>query len=191
MPYVLLQEEKQTSVIVRAMQITGGIFLGLMFVGWMAERPPKLAPPVPIPQVEAPPTPTPDPLQPPPAPQWPVIRLEADENGNFYTDVTINGRKTQCLVDTGASWVTINKDFARKLGLKHLKYTVSTTTANGEVKNAPITLSEVTSGPITLGDVDALVDGGKLFGCLLGQTWSSKFHVEMSDGVMIIEDRRS
>jgi aspartyl protease family protein len=191
MSYTLLEEETKLSPFQWAIAVIVGIPLGLGLLGWASERE-RPPPSKPIPQ----PAPAPEIFQPPPpippaATPAPDIRLEADENGNFYTDATINGHKTRCLLDTGASSVAIPKAFARKLGLKKLKFTVLTETANGEVKDAPITLSEVSAGNLTLHDVDALVGGGKLFGCLLGQSFLSKFHVEMSDGVMVIEDRRS
>jgi clan AA aspartic protease (TIGR02281 family) len=158
MPHVLLEEEKKSSFLARCAQITVGLLAAIMIMGMLAER----------------------------SSQHGSIRLEADHYGNFRTSVTINGHITVGMADTGSSYLAISKQFARELGLKHLDYTLTMSTANGEVKGAPITLSEVTVGPITLHNVAALVNGGKFSGCLLGQTFLGQLHVVMANGVMRI-----
>jgi aspartyl protease family protein len=85
--------------------------------------------------------------------------IAADAGGQYTTDVEINGQSVRMLVDTGATMVVISADTASKLGLLILDadYTGRVRTANGIAAVAPVTLREVTIGPIYIGEVKALV----------------------------------
>ena len=54
-------------------------------------------------------------------------------NGNFDVEGSIDGRRLDFVVDTGASAVTLNSDAAARLGLHPAErdYTVALNTANG------------------------------------------------------------
>ena len=85
--------------------------------------------------------------------------IDADYGGQYATEVDINGIPVKMLVDTGATMVVISYQTASRLGLQVLNsdYTGRVQTANGIAAVAPVTLREVTIGPIYLGDVKALV----------------------------------
>ena len=80
-------------------------------------------------------------------------------NGHFETPVTVNGTTVQMLVDTGASALRLSYEDAETLGLNPagLAFTQTISTANGEARAAPVTLSEVAIGPIVRNDVKAMV----------------------------------
>jgi aspartyl protease family protein len=85
--------------------------------------------------------------------------IEADNGGQYTTQVGINGIPVKMLVDTGATMVVISYETASRLGLQvfNSDFTGRVQTANGVAAVAPITLREVTIGSIYLGDVKALV----------------------------------
>jgi len=97
-------------------------------------------------------------------------------NGHFETPVTVNGGTVQMLVDTGASRVALSYEDAQTLGLNPagLAYTQTVLTANGQARAAPVTLSEVSIGPIVRNDIKAMVaEQGKLDQSLLGMSFLS------------------
>ncbi len=97
-------------------------------------------------------------------------------NGHFETPVTVNGATVQMLVDTGASRVALSYEDAETLGLNPagLAFTQTISTANGEARAAPVTLSEVAIGPIVRNDVKAMVtQQGMLDQSLLGMSFLS------------------
>ena len=63
------------------------------------------------------------------------------------------------LVDTGASTVVLKPADAQRLGIDvdRLRYSVPVQTANGTTYAAHVRLRNLTLGPISLNDVDALV----------------------------------
>lgn len=116
--------------------------------------------------------------------------IEADFRGQYAAEVAINGQPVKMLVDTGATMVVISADTAARLGLQvaAADYTGRVQTANGIAAVAPVTLREVTIGPIYLGDVKALVadrSAGPVE--LLGMSFLSRLaSVEQKSGRLIL-----
>jgi len=88
-----------------------------------------------------------------------VVQIEADNGGQYSTDVTINGVLVHMLVDTGATTVAISADTAGRIGLplSEASYTAMVRTANGAARAAPVVLSAVTIGDIYLPAVQGIV----------------------------------
>lgn len=114
-----------------------------------------------------------------PAPASPgrVARLAAGSDGHYRTQARINGRPVDVLVDTGATYVSINEATARRLGVwvrpSDFRYTAST--ANGETKVAVAKLDRVQVGLVELRDVDVLVSPGNgLSTTLLGMSFLNR-----------------
>jgi aspartyl protease family protein len=129
----------------------------------------------------------------PNAPAWgdgAEASIDADYGGQYSTQVAINGMPVTMMVDTGATMVVISYKTASRLGLQVLDadYTGRTQTANGVAAVAPVTLREVTIGPIYLGDVKALVaarNAGDLN--LLGMSFLKRLaSVEQKSGRLIL-----
>ena len=81
------------------------------------------------------------------------------------------------LVDTGASTVVLKPADAQKLGIdvERLRYSVPVQTANGTTYAAHVRLRNLTLGPISLNDVEALVaKPGALKENLLGMSFLSR-----------------
>lgn len=88
----------------------------------------------------------------------PGVELKADARGHYFTDITINGRTTRALVDTGATTMAFSQLEAERLGLSYRQgAVVRTRTAAGDSQAYLITLDSVQLGPIVLRQVEASV----------------------------------
>ena len=100
--------------------------------------------------------------------------LKADGRGHFIGTFTINGRKIDGLVDTGASLVAINLSTAEPLGITRssLDFRHQVTTANGKTRAAAVNLARVEIDGIRVSDVGAMVlDDAALSGTLIGMSF--------------------
>ena len=105
------------------------------------------------------------------------VRIRRRPDGHFIAKTQVNGVSLTMLIDTGASTVVIKPADAQRLGIEvdRLKYTVPVQTANGTTYAAHVRLRNLTLGPISLNDVDALVaKPGTLKENLLGMSFLSR-----------------
>jgi aspartyl protease family protein len=119
------------------------------------------------------------------------MELSSGRDGHFHADARIDGRHVDFLVDTGASMVVLRESDASMIGI-HLMmrdYTAVVSTANGEIKAAPIKLDRIEIGDITVFDVPALVlPDEALSQNLLGVAFLSRLRrYEVADGRLVIE----
>lgn len=130
----------------------------------------------------------------PPAkgPDYGDLEIAADESGHFQTEAEINGSRVDVLVDTGATLVALTYDDARRAGV-HLSpsdFTHEVRTANGVAKVAPIDLSSISIGDITVRNVrGAVTEPGKLHKTLLGMSFLSRLsRVEMREQALVLHE---
>jgi aspartyl protease family protein len=119
-----------------------------------------------------------------------TVTLNSDSRGHFQTDVRIDGRTIEFLVDTGASTVALNEKSAAKLGIhpSARDYTVRTHTANGIGKAARVRLDRVELNGITVRDVEAVVmPDDALSTNLLGMTFLSRVKWTHDRGRLVLE----
>ncbi|BAQ17959.1 retropepsin-like aspartic protease family protein [Methyloceanibacter caenitepidi] len=103
-----------------------------------------------------------------------VVRLKADRRGHFVFPGKVDGRTVTFMADTGASIVALTYEDARRAGLSpaNLDFSARVSTANGVARVAPVTLSRVRVGSITLRNVPAAVaEKGALDVNLLGMSF--------------------
>ena len=121
-----------------------------------------------------------------------IVELKAQSNGHYYAVVEINGRPVDVLVDTGATMVALTYDDAEKAGiyLDKSDFTNGVSTANGVARIAPVTLSSVTIGGITVRNVKAAVtERGKLETTLLGMSFLGRLErVDIRQGMLVLEN---
>ncbi|WP_299814124.1 TIGR02281 family clan AA aspartic protease [uncultured Roseibium sp.] len=101
------------------------------------------------------------------------ILIVRDATGHFVVDGRTNGKRTQFLLDTGASAVVLTFEDARRAGYRaeDLSFTVPVSTANGRTLVAPVKIDTITIGDHTLRDIRGFVARqGTLDGSLLGMT---------------------
>ena len=100
--------------------------------------------------------------------------IGADDAGHFTGLFSINGRKEEGLVDTGASMIAINLTTAQRLGIDKadLDFRYAVETANGKTRAAYIRLEKVEIGPVKVERVGAMVlDDKALSGTLIGMSF--------------------
>jgi aspartyl protease family protein len=105
------------------------------------------------------------------------VRIRRRPDGHFVVKTQANGVSLMMLVDTGASTVVLKPADAQRLGIdvERLRYSVPVQTANGTTYAAHVRLRNLTLGPITLNDVEALVaKPGALKENLLGMCFLSR-----------------
>ena len=116
-----------------------------------------------------------------------VFRVGA--GGHYRVRAVVDGVALAFLVDTGASEVVLSRADARRLGFdpEALAYPQVYSTANGTVRGAPVTLSEVVIGPIRLTDVAASVNQAPMAGSLLGMSFLGRLSAyEVSNGSLTL-----
>lgn len=100
--------------------------------------------------------------------------IAADADGHFTGLFSINGRKEEGMVDTGASMVALNVSTAQRLGIDKadLDFRYAVDTANGKARAAYIRLDRVEIGPVRMEKVGAMVLEDKaLSGTLIGMSF--------------------
>jgi aspartyl protease family protein len=123
-----------------------------------------------------------------PAPQtqsasYRTVTVRADRLGHFQVEGSVDGRRLDFMVDTGASMVALRERDANKLGIfpAARDYTARTSTANGVIKVAPVRLPSLEVNGIRLPDQALNVN-------LLGMSFLSRVRrFEMANGRLVME----
>src|SRR5947209_17062161 len=97
-----------------------------------------------------------------PAPQQSAgrtVTVRGDRLGHFQVEGSVDGRRLDFMVDTGASLVALRERDANKLGIfpRPRDYTARSSTANGVIAVAPVRLSSLEINGIRVYDVPAVV----------------------------------
>lgn len=120
------------------------------------------------------------------------VELAANRYGHYETDLEVNGRRIDAMVDTGATVVALSHDDARRAGLNisSKDYTHRVRTANGIARVAPVTLSRVRVGDIIVRNVRGVVsEPGAMSGTLLGMSFLSRLsRFEIRNGRLILQE---
>ncbi|MFQ5645162.1 MAG: TIGR02281 family clan AA aspartic protease [Thiogranum sp.] len=89
----------------------------------------------------------------------PEVVLKRNRFGHYVTSGTVNGRRVEFMLDTGASDVAIPAELAQELGLKR-GAPVQYQTANGIVTAYRTTIDSVAIGPMVIRNVAASINPG-------------------------------
>ena len=118
------------------------------------------------------------------------IEVPRGFDGHYHLSLDINGAPVRFVVDTGATDMVLSQEDAQAAGIDpaRLAYLGRAQTANGTVPIARVTLDTVTLGGITDRNVGASVNGGEMFGSLLGMSYLDRFgRIEISGNRLILE----
>jgi aspartyl protease family protein len=119
------------------------------------------------------------------------VRLAADPRGHFTAEFTMNGRRVDAMIDTGATVVAINRSTARRIGISpaQMDFSEQVDTANGMARAALVTIDRLQIGQVSLDDVQAVVmDDKALSGTLVGMSFLNrlgKYQVENGTLLMV------
>lgn len=114
---------------------------------------------------------------------WPI-------NGMYMVAGSINGYPIKFMVDTGASWISMNSEQAKRLGIdyrvKGRRSLVST--ANGTVPIFVVNLDKVKIGDIELSHVQAgVLEGNSPKEVLLGMSFLERVEIERKGTMMLLK----
>jgi len=129
-------------------------------------------------------------LESPPSPDMPsVMTVAIDPDGHFRLRGFVNNQPADFLVDTGATYISVSEDFARRAKL-HGGSTVKLKTANGAragrlVKGVTVVVGSFSVAAATV----AVGTAGQGSEVLLGQSFLRNFDVTMNDRQMVIRTR--
>ncbi len=113
------------------------------------------------------------------------VTLKRDMSGHYRAEAVINGIKTNIMVDTGATNVSISRELADRLGLQS-NLAVRTQTANGEVIAYKTRLETVRIGGIEASNVAAIIVPDLGTDVLLGMSFLGRMDVRLHKGYMTI-----
>jgi len=119
-----------------------------------------------------------------------VVRLPRGENGHYFASARINGHSIRVLVDTGASFIGLSSQTAKKLGINYASGKRGrSSTANGIVKNYTLRLDHVQIGGIKLyGVMASVIEGDFPDIPLLGMSFLNKVKMNEEQGMLILTD---
>jgi aspartyl protease family protein len=119
------------------------------------------------------------------------MKIYPDSLGMYYVKGKINGVATRFLVDTGATFVTLSGNHAKRLKIDYRKGKYSSAqTASEVVPVWQIRLASVSIGGIELKNVEATVIAGKQpFDVLLGNSFLRHTRIQQAGAVLEIEKR--
>lgn len=118
------------------------------------------------------------------------IRFALNQYGHYQVDARVNGTYITFLVDTGASDVVLSPDDAHRIGLDgQLNFSDHVETANGTAYVAPITLNELTIGPIVMHRLPAKVNQAPMQYSLLGMRFLNQLSNWRVQGQTLILDQ--
>jgi aspartyl protease family protein len=120
-----------------------------------------------------------------------TVTVRGDRLGHFQVEGSVDGRRLDFMVDTGASLVALRERDANKLGIfpAARDYTARTSTANGVIAVAPVRLPSLEVNGIRIYDVGAVVSPDKALNVnLLGMSFLSRVRrFEMANGRLVME----
>ena len=99
-----------------------------------------------------------------------TVIIKAGEDGHFRLDADVNNTRVRLLLDTGASFVTLNRRDATRIGfdIDRISFSQRIQTANGIGRVAAIRLRSIKIGPIVVKNLKALVNQAPMSTSLLG-----------------------
>ena len=120
-----------------------------------------------------------------------AMRLTADAKGLFWVSARFNGALAQrCVIDTGATLVSISTDVARQAGIDYLKGTPGTSlNANGPVKVWQVRIDSLDLGGMVVHNVEAAVHEGELPLVLLGMSLLNRLHWSRDGEALVLSKR--
>lgn len=120
-----------------------------------------------------------------------VAQIPSDRSGHFRAEGSVEGRRAEFLVDTGASIVALTERDADRLGVRTSSRdpVVTLQTANGQVTATRVRLAFVDIGDVRVQDVDAVVlPDHALKQNLLGMSFLSRIsRYEFRSGQLLLE----
>jgi aspartyl protease family protein len=118
------------------------------------------------------------------------VTLNADIDGHYNTQVSINGSSMPMLLDTGATMIALPAKEAVRMGIDYKSGTqIQVNTANGIATAYKVTLNKVRVGGLEVHQVDALVQENGLDVGLLGMSFLKRTDMRAEGQQMVLTKR--
>ena len=121
-----------------------------------------------------------------------VVSLHRNSKGHYSGRFELNGRQTESIIDTGATYVAMNQSTARDIGiyLSPSDFTYAVETANGQTKAARATIGSISIGRIREDNVEAFVlPDSAMPQTLIGMNFLNRLNsYQVRDGVLELKD---
>ncbi len=118
------------------------------------------------------------------------VSIKANRYGHFLADFKAGGRSINGLIDTGATYVAMNRSTARSIGVKvsGSDFKHKAETANGIVKAALKNIDRLELGPVSAKNVDVFIlDDAALSSTLIGMSFLNKLSsFKVENGQLIL-----
>jgi len=111
------------------------------------------------------------------------IVIPASRDGHYYLDGAINGVPLKFMIDTGASYVSVDEDFAKAARLPKGRRGYFST-ANGTVEGEIVKNQEVRADAFRVSGLSVAITPSQGKVGLLGQNFLRRFEVSQAAGVM-------
>lgn len=119
-----------------------------------------------------------------------MLRLVPDTRGHYWAQGTVNGASVRFMVDTGATYVAINTDEAKRAGIDYRAgQQVVMNTANGQSLAWLVKLDRVSIGGIVMHGVEASVHENGLPVALLGMSFVNRLDMRREGGDLVLKKR--
>jgi aspartyl protease family protein len=125
------------------------------------------------------------------APVSEQVRLYRANNGHYFTQVKINGKTVDTLVDTGATTVALSSDLARRLGINYAKGRKGqSSTAGGMVTSYHLRADHIQIGGIKKYGVPlSVIEGSFPEIPLLGMSFLNQLSLNEDNGVLTLTEK--
>lgn len=126
------------------------------------------------------------------APKKTEVRVLRDQKGSYYTQGSINGKRVNFLVDTGANMLAMSESRAQELGIKyrHTLPSVNVQSASGITRGYLVNLDRVKVGGIEEFNVACIViQGNNPPMVLLGMSFLERVDIENLNSVLVLRKR--
>lgn len=119
------------------------------------------------------------------------VRVGSDASGHFTAEFKFNGHGMPAMVDTGATYVALNRSMARRIGIAPPQdaFIHEVRTANGVTKAATARIERIQIGRIAVEDAEALIlDDRALDGALVGMSFLRRLSsFQMENGSLVLQ----
>lgn len=120
------------------------------------------------------------------------VQIWPDPSGMYLAAGTIDGQSVDFLVDTGATFISINSSQARRLGIEYQRKGKPgmVETASGRERVYQVVLDSVAVGSVKLLNVPAVVLEGELPSrILLGMSFLDRVEMQRSSGALVLSNK--
>ena len=116
------------------------------------------------------------------------VRLTPSPNGSYMANGRINGKSVTFIVDTGASYIAMNKNLASELKIDRGNQKVLIHTASGTETNYLVTLDTVSIGDIKMSNIPAVISNhDHPRELLLGMSFLKHVDMSQENGQMVLK----